>query len=165
MAGEDGRLATVRRPPLSTVDLSRVPDRSGAWTPSTTPAAVDPRGDGTLRTRMEVHERGVHELWLGGGFRGALEARIDGESLGSGRHELSHSGQYVPLGRRVLEPGLHDVEIELAGTDLHPGSRGTPEPLGPLALSTATADLPVITLPTSEAESLCGERLDWIEAL
>jgi hypothetical protein len=89
---------------------------------------------------------------------------VDGEPLGSGRHELSHSGQYVPLGRRVLEPGLHEVELELAGTDLHPGSRGTPEPLGPLALSTATADLPVITVLASEAVSLCGERLDWIEA-
>jgi hypothetical protein len=114
---------------------------------------------------VELEQGGRHELWLGGGFRGALEVRVDGEPIASGRHELSHSGQYVPIGSRDLEGGLHEVEIELSGTDLHPGSRGTPEPLGPLALSTATADLPVITVPASEAESLCGQRLDWIEAL
>jgi hypothetical protein len=37
--------------------------------------------------------------------------------------------------------------------------------VGPFAISTATADLPVAYVPASEAESLCGERLDWIEAL
>ena len=163
--GENGRLAAVRRPPLTTVDLARVPDRPAAWTASTTPAAVDPHGDGTLLTQVDLQRSGRHELWLGGGFRGALEVRVDGEPIGSGRHELSHSGQYVPIGSRALEAGLHEVEIELGGSDLHPGSRGTPEPLGPLALSTATADLPVFTVPASEAESLCGERLDWIEAL
>lgn len=165
LAGEEGRLAAVRRPPLTTVDLSRVPDRPGDWAASPMPAAVDPHGGGTLRTRVDLQQRGPHELWLGGGFRGAFEVRVDGEAIASGRHELSHSGQYVPVGRRVLEAGLHEVEIELGGTDLHPGSRGAPAPLGPLVLSTATADLPVITVPASEAESLCGERLDWVEAL
>jgi hypothetical protein len=165
LAGEDGHLAAVRRPPLATVDLARVPDRPGSWTASSTPGAVDPHGDGTLRTQVDIQSSGEHELWLGGGFRGALEVRMDGEPIGSGRHELSHGGQYVPVGRRVLEPGLHEVEVELAGADLHPGSRGTPQPLGPLALSTATADLPVITVPASAAESLCGQRLDWVEAV
>jgi hypothetical protein len=165
VAGDDGRLAAVRRPPLTTVDLARVPERPGAWTASSTPAAVDPHGDGTLRTLVNLRQAGPHELWLGGGFRGALEVTVDGEPIGAGRHELSHSGQYVPVGRRFLERGPHEVEIELGGTDVHPGSRGNPEPLGPLALSTATADLPVITVPASRAESLCGQRLDWIEAL
>lgn len=165
LAGEEGRLAAVRRPPLTTVDLSRVPDRPGDWAASPMPAAVDPHGGGPLRTRVDLQQRGPHELWLGGGFRGAFEVRVDGEAIASGRHELSHSGQYVPVGRRVLEAGLHEVEIELGGTDLHPGSRGAPAPLGPLVLSTATADLPVVTVPASEAESLCGERLDWVEAL
>jgi hypothetical protein len=165
VAGENGRLAAVRRPPLTTVDLSRVADRPGSWSASTTPAAVDPNGDGTLRVQVQTTRRGQHELWVGGGFRGALEVSLDGESLGSGRHELSHSGQYVPIGRRMLQPGLHELELELADADLHPGSRGTPEPLGPLALSTATADLPVFSVPASEADSLCGRRLDWIEAM
>jgi hypothetical protein len=163
--GEEGRLAAVERPPVTTVDLSRVTDRPGGWGASSVPGAVDPRGDGTLRTAVEVGEAGEYELWVGGGFRGGLQVRVDGHPLSSARHELSHSGQYVPLGRVALQRGLHEIELELGGTDLHPGSRGTPEPLGPLALSTATADLPVTTVPAGDAESLCGRRLDWIEAL
>ena len=92
-------------------------------------------------------------------------ASVNGRGLVSERHLLSHGGQYVPLERQVLSPGNHQVEVELSGSDLHPGSRGRPQPLGPLALATATADLPVTYVAASQADSLCGRRLDWVEAV
>ena len=47
---------------------------------------------------------------------------------------------------------------------LRPGSGGQPFGLGPLVLSMATADLPVTYVRPTDARSLCGKRLDWIEA-
>jgi len=162
---QGGRLAAVPRPPLATVDLSQVPERPAEWTPSETPAAVEPKGGGTLRADVELVDGGRHELWVGESFRGGLRVHVDGRQLGTERHSLSHGGQYVPLGRRTLSAGNHQVQLELSGSDLHPGSRGRPQPVGPLALSTTTADRPVTYVAASRAESLCGRRLDWIEAV
>jgi hypothetical protein len=161
----EGRLAAVPRPAVTVVDPSQVPRRPPEWTPSETSAAVEPRGGGTLRAAIELAEGGPHEVWVGESFRGGLVANVDGKELVSERHLLSHGGQYVPLERRVLAPGNHQVEVELSGEDLHPGSRGSPPPLGPLALTTGTADLPVTYVAASQADSLCGRRLDWIEAV
>jgi hypothetical protein len=161
----EGRLAAVQRPPVAVVDLSQAPSRPPEWAASATPGAVDPEGSGTLTVSLDLRVSGTYTLWIGGGFKGALAARLDGEPLGRARHALSHGGQYVELGRRALAAGPHRVELELSGADLHPGSRGRPRPLGPLALTTATADLPVLSVPPERAESLCGRRLDWIEAL
>jgi hypothetical protein len=160
-----GRLAIVRRPPVIVVDLAEAPSQPPGWAASATPGVVEPGGDGTLELTLDLRMRDRYTLWVGGGFRGRLEARVDGEPLGDARHELSHGGQYVPLGSRELAAGPHRVELELSGADLHPGSRGRPRPLGPLALSTATADMPVEYVSPDRAESLCGRRLDWVEAI
>jgi hypothetical protein len=49
---------------------------------------------------------------------------------------------------------------------LHPGSAARLAfPAGPLVLSTTTAELPVRHLKLSAARSLCGRRLDWLEAV
>ena len=64
-----------------------------------------------------------------------------------------------------LGAGAHELTLSYGGEDLRPGSDGPPMPLGPLVLSTATADRPVEYLPSAKAGALCGQRLDWIEAL
>ena len=53
------------------------------------------------------------------------------------------------------------------GRILHPGSGdgAGPFPLGPIVLGSGTADHPVTYLPASRASALCGQPLDWIEAL
>jgi len=38
-------------------------------------------------------------------------------------------------------------------------------PFGPLVLGRTTADLPVTHVQASNARSLCGKNLDWVEAL
>jgi hypothetical protein len=108
---------------------------------------------------------GRYGFWIQGSFRRELELSVDRRRVASERNELSHGSQYVPLGSGELTPGAHYVRLRYGGDDLRPGSDGPPMPLGPLVLSTATADRPVEYLPSTRAGALCGQRLDWIEAL
>jgi hypothetical protein len=59
---------------------------------------------------------------------------------------------------------VHRVTLRYGDADLHPGSGDPPFYLGPLVL--ATDEEPTVRyLPAAKARSLCGMRLDWIEAL
>jgi hypothetical protein len=58
------------------------------------------------------------------------------------------------------------VRMHLSRTDLRPGSGGYPFGLGPVVLATTTAaDVPVTFVDAADARSLCGRRLDWVEAV
>jgi hypothetical protein len=94
-----------------------------------------------------------------------------GGCLGLGRY-LPHfrPGRNVPrLAGRLgpgsvrLAAGQHLVRIRYETGGWHPGSGGTPYSFGPVALSRVDAREPVETV--SQPRSLCGRRLDWIEAL
>jgi hypothetical protein len=81
------------------------------------------------------------------------------------RHELSHSGQFVPLGSLHLSAGTHLVRLRYDEPALRPGTTGAPFELGPLVLARDTINEPVRRLPPRQARDLCNERLDWVEAL
>jgi hypothetical protein len=89
---------------------------------------------------------------------------VDGEEVSTHRHELSHSGQYAPLGQALLTAGVHRVALHYGEADLHPGSGDPPFYLGPLVLA-RPEDVSVRYVSGPDARSLCGEPLDWIEAL
>jgi hypothetical protein len=102
---------------------------------------------------------------VGGSFRGRLTVSVDGQLVGSDRHEIDEDGGYVDMGHRVLRAGPHVVTLDYGGPDLHPGSAGPPLALGPVVLGDQTADRPVAVVRTADARTLCGHRLDWVEAL
>jgi hypothetical protein len=156
-------LAAVERPPSVVVPLSQsaVPpgwgvDQSGSLIPS---------GAGTVQTTVRVPTAGRYGLWLGGSFRDRLEVLVDGRRTDTVRNQLNNSGQYTPLGAAELGPGAHAVTLRYRGPDLEPGSGGAQFAMGPLVLSTTTADLPVTYVQPADARSLCDKNLDWIEAL
>ncbi len=108
---------------------------------------------------------GPHELWVGGSWRGDLHAAIDGKHVGEARAVLNNIGQWQQLGTVQLAAGKHELLLHYSGPDLHPGSDGTPFPLGPVAVSSDTDDPLLIRVPAARARSLCGRRLDWVEAV
>ena len=69
------------------------------------------------------------------------------------------------MGEIELSAGAHDVVLRYSAANLRPGSCGFPFALGPLVLGRYTAELPVTTVQPTEARSLCGKSLDWIEAV
>jgi hypothetical protein len=164
-AGPGGRLAAaVRGPEPIVVDLPSA-TRPSAWQPvPTATGAVSPATAGSVQTLVHVPSAARYGIWVGGAFRRELIVRVDGEEVSTHRHELSHSGQYAPLGQALLTAGVHRVALHYGEADLHPGSGDPPFYLGPLVLA-RPEDVSVRYVSGPDARSLCGEPLDWIEAL
>jgi hypothetical protein len=159
-----GFVAAVPRPPALVLDVS-ASTYPPAWEAySGYQNVVVPHGSGTLEGGVSAPATGRYGIWLGGSFRGRVEVVVDGVAVGAARQRLEHLGQYTPLGVLELRAGAHRVALRYTAGGLRPGSGGPPFPLGPLVLSRMTTDLPVTYVRPAEARSLCGKRLDWIEA-
>ncbi len=171
--GRGGLLAAVKRPPaivMKNVPRSKYPSDWGsapgrATTPEATIHFIFPDVAGTLQTDVELPSQGRWGVWLGGSFRRRFEARIDGQDLAAKRHRLNGVAQFEPMGEADLSAGRHRLSLTYSDKDLRPGSGNNPLPLGPIILSRTTADSPVTLVRPSRATSLCGQSLDWVEAL
>ena len=108
------------------------------------PAGLYPDRSGKIESVVNVTKPGSYEVWLAGSFAARFRLSVDGHVRGAARHRLEHPGQYVPLGRLRLSRGRHTVELAYDGPSiLHPGSAARlAYPIGPLVLSTTTAELP-----------------------
>jgi len=125
-----------------------------------------PSSDGVAEASVEVPTAGAWRVWVGGSVRGRLTVTVDGEDVGSARHQLSNSGLYVDLGAVSLDPGLHQLALAYEGPSVtEPGSgNGSPEGIGPVVLASDARDYAVRMLPSERASELCGQTLDWIES-
>lgn len=162
-SGPGGRLAAAARPGTETVPLADT-SHPRAWQWAGYPGTLLPVTPGTLRAEVRAPHPGRYEIWLGGSVRGEVDLAIDGRPVDEVRHELNNQGEYVLLGTTRMRPGRHALAIRFHGADLHPGSGGTPGPVGPLQLAWADAsDTRVMHLQSERAGQLCGRRWDWIE--
>jgi len=121
------------------------------------------RGERTLT--VSVPEAGDYTAWLGGDWFGLASISVDGRTVGSRREELDWPGLYTDLGSVPLSAGEHQVTIRYETGGWHPGSGATPYSFGPAALSQKDARETVVTVSPEQARSLCGRRLDWVEAV
>jgi hypothetical protein len=161
----NGRLAAVVRPAVTVVNLSSAVLPAGWRAVGDSSGAVVPSPSGSLESTVAVAAAGRYELWVAGSFRRLLELSVDGVAIASAQHHLNHEGVDTPLGEVALTAGAHRIVLRYSAANLSPGSGGTPFALGPVFLNPDTAGLPVTYLQPSAARSLCGKRLDWIEAL
>ena len=163
-AGAGGRLAAAPRRPVIAVPLSSA-DHPRAWGADQN-GLLYPNRAGDVQAQVTIQQPGSYELWLGGSFRDRLRVYVDDEPLTDLRYRLNDDGDYTALGTADLSRGPHTVRLRVTGPDLHPGSGGYPFGLGPLLLTTTTAaDAPVTVVDPAAARSLCGKRLDWVEAI
>jgi hypothetical protein len=125
---------------------------------------VYPGSGGTAQVPVAVPRAGVYEVWLGGSSRRSITLSVDGRRTGGAGPQLGEGPQYLPFGTARLTAGPHTVSLHVDDDLLAPGAGGAAPGLGPLILRPA-ADNRLITVPASAARSLCGRRLDWIEAL
>src|SRR5439155_18238002 len=121
-ASPGGRLAAaVRRSTPIVLDLSSA-SRPRDWQPAQgVSGAVSPQSAGTVTTFVRVPAAARYGIWVGGAFRRQLDVLLDGEKIMSRRDELSHTGQYEPLGDKTLSAGLHRISLRYGKADLRPG--------------------------------------------
>jgi hypothetical protein len=159
-------LAASVRPEATAIPiggLSLPPD----WEVGGGGAYATPSSSGTAEGEFEVAKDDSYGVWLGGSTRGDAAIEIDGEDVGGGGVELDHADEYRQLGETKLQAGKHTIALIYAEAGpLTPGGDGEAFPIGPLAVSPATAaDARVEVVDLARARSLCGRTLDWVEAL
>ena len=164
-AGPGGTLAAAQRPPVETIPLQKT-SHPRAWQWAGYPGSLLPVTPGTLEAEARVAHSGHYDVWLGGSVRPEVDLLVDGKRVGEVRHQLNNEGEYVLLGRPLLQPRGSSLAIRFHGADLHPGSGGTPSPIGPLQLASGdAAKTRVVQIRSDQATKLCGRPWDWIEAL
>ena len=164
-AGPNGTLAAVPRPDDIAVGLTGT-EHPPSWNSTLYPTSLLPDSPGTITATVQVTNPGVYTMWLGGSVAPETDLIVDGRFVDSVRDQLLNSGQYVLLGRAYLTKGSHQIQVQIHGADLHPGSGGAPFPIGPLILSSSDpTDSTIQNFAPSQASELCGKTWDWIEAL
>jgi hypothetical protein len=164
-AGPGGTLAAAERARVTTIPLGRT-EHPLSWQWAGYPGTLLPVTPGSVGAEAHIPRAGRYEIWLGGSVRPEVDVLVDGRAVGEVRHQLNNEGEYVLLGATHLAAGRRALAIRFHGADLHPGSGGTPSPIGPLQLSREdTAQIRLVRVRAGEASKLCGRRWDWIEAL
>jgi hypothetical protein len=147
--------------------LARLPGVTALAT-ATRPQAIwlgYPPLAGESRVQVTLPAGGRYRAWLGGDWDGLASISVDGREVGSLRMELNWPGVFSDLGTVGLTAGRHVVTVRTVRGGWRPGSAATPYAFGPAALSAVDAREPVETVAPADARSLCGRRLDWVEAL
>lgn len=164
-AGRGGTLAAVRRNPVVVVPLTDT-EHPAAWDSPQYRLALLPSTPGTLTAQLRVPQAGDYDVYLGGSIRPQVDLSVDGQRVTSMRQFLNNSGEYVPFGTVHLTAGTHTISMTFHGADLHPGSGGPAQPIGPLALTDQDAAAARVSyFPADQADHLCGRAWDWIEAV
>ena len=146
------------------VRLARLGRSLVAATRPVAKALAYPPSAGTVSVAIKV-PGGRYVAWLGGDWFGRASVAVDARSLDSRREELNWPGLFTDLGQTRLAGGRHEIRLTYETGGWAPGSGGTPYSFGPLTISGVDRREPVETIPSSRARSLCGRRLDWIEAV
>jgi hypothetical protein len=164
-AGPTGRLATVVRPPNLAVDLDGAPPGApGSY--GETAGLAYPSSSATWRIPFFAPTAGAYEIGIDGSFRSLLELFVDGRKVAARRNVANWPSQYEPLVTLRLAEGPHELTLRYTGPDAHPGSAGNGYfGLGPVLAGPPGPALPVTYVKPSDARSLCGKSLDWIEAV
>jgi hypothetical protein len=158
-----GDLVAARAPDAVVVDLpaGRLP---GGWRARKRfPGAALASRSGTVETTFELPHGGRWQLWVGGAVLGHLSVTIDDRQVATVRHRMNRPGEYEPLAVVALGRGTHRLEFDYRERLLD----GINDRflMGPVALTPAGALVEPTVLRAGDVDSLCGEHLDWVEAI
>jgi hypothetical protein len=159
--GQD--LAAARAPETVVVDLPAERLPSGWKARKRYPGAALASTSGTVETGFDLRHGGDWQLWVGGAVLGHADVSIDDEQVASMRHRMNRPGEYEPVGRARLTAGRHRLTFDYDERLLD--GINDRYLMGPVALSPVGRPGDPVLVPAREIDSLCGERLDWVEAL
>ncbi len=166
-AADGGEVAAVKRPPaivIGTDGTVGLPTSFAAYGEPTDVLYL--REPYTVTSSFDAPAGANYGVWVGGSYRSGVSVEVDGRRVGTVRDSLGWPGTFTYLGAIRLAPGRHTLRFRYDGPGLRPGSGGTPPfGVGPVVLSAGTPDSPITYVRPSAARTLCGQSLDWVEAL
>lgn len=169
-AREHAELAYVERPQDPTLIPTAHP-HPAAWGPGNPTAAPSPQAlslgqqPGTIRGTLHIPRSGRYHVWVEGSFLQPVSVRIGTRLVGSVSNNLGPPGQFTQLGTATLPAGDASLEVirpsgGLGPLDYYPG-----DVLGPIVLSSNETDSQLQRVTPSQANSLCGKHLGWVEII
>ena len=159
-AGDGAALVVARRPQpvvLPAYQMAGPP----YWGMDPTSHRVAAVGPGEL-TKSFTAPTGRYRVWVRGTFGRGSDVIVDGRRVGHVEY-IQPPGQYSLAGETELRDGNHRVVVRRGGGNLLPGN-GRDEGYDAVVLD-PVAEPELERVPPSDAESLCGRRVDWIEAV
>jgi hypothetical protein len=162
------RLAAVAGSPTLIVRLGQLRHPDNWVTVPDDPAVIAPRGPGKMAFQFRLAAKPTtYSFWVGKAYRRRLTLAVDGRRIGARSQGLHAATQFVPFGTARLGAGLHTVTLTYGGLPLEPGAgdSGDPVRFGPVLVSQGSFYHQVAFLPPDRARLLCGQTLDWVEAL
>jgi len=152
--------APVTDPVVVSVAVSRHP---ATWTTGASYLSLSVPG--TAQIPVSVPVSGRYSVWLGGSIHTPTAIAVDGRRVGSADHDEQEAAQYVNFGDITLRAGAHVVQLSHSRGLLAPGTGGPPDVVGPLVLRLDVPNPPLVRVPAAAATRLCGQTLDWVEAI
>ena len=160
---EGGKLATAEAPDPVVAMLSKPLLPDGWRSSKRLPGAALPDRPGAVQTSVELPRGGRWTVWVGGGVAGRLRVAVDGHVLDTVDRRVNRAREYERVRTAALAAGRHRVTIRY-DEELLAGSSKSGL-FGPLAFRPAGPPAGPVYLPARHVGSLCGRRLDWIEAV
>jgi hypothetical protein len=162
-AGRDGEVVAARAPEIATAAFTDIPPD---WVPDPAGGTVTPLSDGVAQAEASLPSPGRWQVWIGGSARGEVSVTVNGIEAGSARSRLNNNAQFIELDVLDLQAGPLRIEVEYEqGGMPRPGTGAYPFGLGPVVLSKVGTDEGLTRLSPTDFLQLCGQRLDWVEAV
>jgi hypothetical protein len=154
--------APARRPVVVSFSGSRLP--AGWVEAASLPGAAVPEAGGIVRAAVTLRRDDTYEIALGGTVAGRVQVLVDGRLVASSRHRINNGPSYEPLAELRLSAGRHRLELHF-DDGLLLGKAGRHFKVGPLAIVPRGGYPATKTLRARDYRSLCGQLLDWVEAI
>ena len=162
-AGPGGIVAAAPAPTVVTAEFTDFPTD---WVPDPAGGTLTPLSDGVATAESTLPTSGEWQVWIGGSARGEVSVTVNGIEAGSARNILNNNSQFIELDRLRLEAGPQRIEVTYEQGGLpRPATGAYPFGLGPVVMSRRDSNDEVTRLPATRFAELCGQRLDWVEAL
>jgi hypothetical protein len=123
-----------------------------------------PNTPGTATAHIQVATTQNYKLSIAGVFTRGFDVAVDGKPLGLVANQISDINGYVPVATIHLTAGVHTFTFRYPKAGIGPGSGDNQyTELDEVALDPTTPAPQMLTVPATQASTLCGTSLDWIE--
>jgi hypothetical protein len=158
--GGGGSLVAATRPKPVVLPAYRMKPLPAGWSVLEPTKRVGALGPGDLTTRFSAPP-GRYRVWVLGTFGRGSDVFVDGRTVGHAKY-IQPPAQYSGVGQATLSGTGHTVILRRGGGNLLPGN-GRDEGYDAVVLD-PVGDRALERVPAARASSLCGRRLDWVEA-